>query len=345
MLMCIEHTARWSRREFLAGLGLASTAGLLGVRPELAAAEPPPETTQLRLIKIPSTCVAPQFISEELLLAEGFTEVQYLQKAGAPPARLMASGEFDITASFLPLQIPLIDRGAPVLILAGSHVGCTELFAAPHIRSLRDLKGKTIAVFSKDPLAADRAFAAMFVASVGLRPDRDLHFVVHPWGEAGRLLAQGQIDAFVAGPPETLEFRAQKIGHVLVTNTVDRPWSQYFCCMVAGHREFVRRQPVATKRALRAILKATQVCALEPERVARFMVDKGYTTPDKYDYALESLKELPYGQWREYDAEDAVRFYALRLHELGMIKHTPQQIIAQGTDWRFLNELKKELKG
>jgi NitT/TauT family transport system substrate-binding protein len=148
-----------------------------------------------------------------------------------------------------------------------------------------------------------------------LRPDQDINFVVHSWGEAGQLLAKGKIDAFAAGPPESVEFRAKKIGHVLVNNAVDRPWSQYLCCMVTGHRDFVRKNPVATKRALRAILKSASVCALEPERVARFMVDKGHTTPDKYDYALQSLRELPYGKWREYDPEDAVRFYALRLHE------------------------------
>jgi len=100
---------------------------------------------------------------------------------------------------------------------------------------------------------------------------------------------------------------------------------------------------VATKRALRALLKATDLCALEPERVARFMVDKGYTRP--YEYVVQALKEIPYTQWREYDPEDTVRFYALRLHEAGMIKSSPQKIIAQGTDWRFFNELKKELKG
>ena len=31
-------------------------------------------------------------------------------------------------------------------------------------------------------------------------------------------------------------------------------------------------------------------------------------------------------------------------NEAGMIKSTPQKIISQGTDWRFLKELKKELK-
>ena len=65
----------------------------------------------------------------------------------------------------------------------------------------------------------------------------------------------------------------------------------------------------------------------------------------RYDYALQTMLEVPYGTWREYNPEDTVRFYALRLHEAGMIKSTPQKIIAQGTDWRFLNELKKELKG
>ncbi len=53
---------------------------------------------------------------------------------------------------------------------------------------------------------------------------------------------------------------------------------------------------------------------------------------------------MPYRKWREYNPEDTVRFYALRLHEVGMIKSTPQKLIAQGTDWRFLNELKRELK-
>jgi NitT/TauT family transport system substrate-binding protein len=113
--------------------------------------------------------------------------------------------------------------------------------------------------------------------------------------------------------------------------------------MMAGHREFVRKHPVATKRALRAILKATDICALEPERAARSLVDKGLV--QNYAYALQSMQDVPYNRWREYDPEDTVRFYALRLHEAGMIKSSPQKLIAQATDWRFFNELKKELKG
>ena len=93
---------------------------------------------------------------------------------------------------------------------------------------------------------------------------------------------------------------------------------------------------------MRAILKSAEICAVAPEKVAKSIVDKGISK--NYDYALAAIKSLPYGLWREYDAEDTVRFWALRLHEAGMIKSSPQKIIAQGTDWRFLREIKKELK-
>ena len=93
---------------------------------------------------------------------------------------------------------------------------------------------------------------------------------------------------------------------------------------------------------LRAILKAADFCATDPAGAARRLVDGGFT--QRYDYALQTLSEIPYDKWREYDAEDTMRFYALRLHEAGFIKSSPQKIIADGTDWRFLDELKRELK-
>src|SRR5207245_1907387 len=94
-------------------------------------------------------------------------------------------------------------------------------------------------------------------------------------------------------------------------------------CVMASNREFVRKHPAAVKRAMRAILKANQICALEPDRAARLLVDKSFTP--QYDYALQTMKEIPYGKWRDYDAEDSIRFYALRLQEAGMIKKSPKQ--------------------
>jgi NitT/TauT family transport system substrate-binding protein len=129
---------------------------------------------------------------------------------------------------------------------------------------------------------------------------------------------------------------------VILNTATDRPWSQYFCCIAFGNRDFVRERPVATKRALRAILKAADMCASQPEKAAQRLVDEAFA--ERYETALQVLTELPYNVWREYDPEDSLRFYALRLHEVGMIESSPNALIAEGTDWRFLDELKRELK-
>jgi NitT/TauT family transport system substrate-binding protein len=156
------------------------------------------------------------------------------------------------------------------------------------------------------------------------------------------LFAEGKVDAFLGFAPEPQELRARGFNRVILNTITDKPWSQYFCCMAVGTRAFVRDHPVATKRFLRATLKAADICANEPERAAQRVVDGGFTP--RLDYALQALSEIPYTNWRDFDPEDAMRFYALRLHEVGMIKSTPNKIIAEGTDWRFLNELKRELK-
>jgi NitT/TauT family transport system substrate-binding protein len=337
-----DRARSWSRREFVSGLTLAGTAGLLAMRPEPGAAEPRPETTTLRLITRPANiCQAPLFEAEALLRADGFTDVQYVRKATMADVReAVAAGEAHIAMNFSAPTIILVDAGYPIVLLAGVHPGCIELFGADRVRAIRDLKGKTVSV----PALGDtqHVFISTMAAHVGLDPRKDINWVTHPHTEAARLLAEGKIDALLAGPPEAQELRAKKVGHVLMNTMMDRPWSQYFCCIAFGNREFVQKNPVATSRALRAILTAAEVCAREPERIARLLVERGYTP--NYEYALQALKEMDYTKWREYDPEDTVRFLALRLQEAGMIKASPKKIIAQGTDWRFLNVLKKELK-
>ena len=100
--------------------------------------------------------------------------------------------------------------------------------------------------------------------------------------------------------------------------------------------------PVATKRVLRAVLKAVDLCVSDPKLIAQLLVDQGYTS--RNDYALQALSEFGYSVWRDYDPEDTLRFYRLQMREAGLIKSNPNKLIAEHTDWRFLNELKRELK-
>jgi NitT/TauT family transport system substrate-binding protein len=318
---------------------LAGAAGLLRAVPALAA-EKPPETTTVRIAKNGGICIAPQYVAEELLRAEGFTDIRYVD-VGVAQSEAMAHGQLDISLDFAAHLVTVIDAGQPLTVLSGVHVGCFELFGREGIRAVGDLKGKSVGVQVLG--ASPHKFLIALAAHVGLDPFHDIHWVTStdPSVKPIELFAEGKIDAFLGSPPEPQELRARNIGHVIFSSIVDHPWSQYFCCMLAGNREFVYKHPVATKRVLRAILKAADLCATQPALTAQRLVDGGFT--NRYDYALQTLSEIPYDKWREYDAEDTIRFYALRLHEGGFIKSTPQKIIADSTDWRFLNEVNREL--
>ena len=326
-----------TRRRFLTTLSLTGGAGLLGV-PRSFAAEPPPETTTIRLSKFLAICFAPQYVCEELLRDEGFTDVRYLNISMQEQidGSTLGRGRVDFASNLALGHILAIDAGTPITIVSPVHGGCYELFAHGNIRSNGDLRGKSVGG------VAVKGLISLLTAWVGIDPEKDLTVVEDPAAKPLEQFVQGKLDAYLGFPPEPQELRARNAGHVILRTAEDRPWSQYYCCMLAGNREFVRKHPVATKRVIRALLKAADLCASQPERSARLLVEGGFVP--RYDYALETLREVPYGLWREYDAEDTVRFYALRAYELGFVKSNSQKIIAEGTDFRIFNELKRELK-
>ena len=329
-----------SRRDFLATASLAAAAGVLGSRGSLAE-EGPPEVTTIRLRHDPSICAAPWFIAEDLLRAEGFTEIYYVPAHGPAQAQMLTRGELDLGLEFAGSLVFRLDTSAAITVLAGLHTGCFELFAHEPVRTISDLKGKKVGINALG--TGKHIYMAIMAAQVGLDPHKDIEWVegspLNPLQSFPmELFIERKVDAFLGFPPEPQELHAREIGRVILNTTTDKPWSQYFCCVVAGNTEFVQDHPVATKRALRAILKAADICAVEPDGAARRLVDRGFT--ERYDYALQTLTDIPYSQWREFDPEDALRFFALRLHEVGMIESTPHQIIAEGTDWRFKRELK-----
>ena len=318
---------------------LAGAAGVVGVGHDATGAEAALETKRVRIAQIPNNCYAPQYMAEDLLRAEGFSELQYVRMPAGDIYSVLARGDVDLTMAFSSGFLLQVDSGAPIVMLAGMHPGCQELIASNKIRTIRDLKDRSVGVPTMK--SAQHAFVASIIGHVGLDPRRDINWVVVKQEDLIRQLTDGKVDATMLTPPQTYVWRAKKIGHVILNMTTDRPWSQYFCCVLAGNRDFVRKNPVATKRAMRAILKGANLCAT-PELAAQQLVKRGFH--HDYDITRQMLRDLPYARWRDYDAEDTVRFYALRLHEGGMIKSSPKTILAEATDFRFLNELKKELK-
>jgi NitT/TauT family transport system substrate-binding protein len=331
------------RRAFLLRAGALVSSSLLGL-PLATAAEPPPEIRKIRLIGGPGygPCLAPQYLAEELLRLEGFQEIEYATPAlGATDPSLLTANQVDITAEGAPALVHAIETGQPIVVLGGIHAGCYELVGNDRIASVRELKGKRVAIAALG--ATDHMFITSMVTYVGIDPRTEIDWLATGTPEGPRrAFLEGKADGFIAFAPGGLEVRAKKLGRVILNTAQDRPWSQYYCCMATSRQEFVRKYPVATKRALRALLKAADICAEQPERAARFLVDRGYEAD--YATALRVLEELPYDRWRSADPADTLRFHALRLREGGIIQSNPEKIIARGTDWRFVNELKRELK-
>ena len=285
----IERSQALSRRDFLR---VAASVGAVGAGAVLLGAcasdddprsptgtpgivvDPPPETTTIRLQKYINSGprFAPLYLAEQFLTAEGFTHVQYIDHAGADATlQQIASGEIDIGMPFPDDVTVAADRGDPLVVLAGVHNSAFVLFGNDQVQTLRDLRGKRIATYGDSGIYT---FFATLLAYVGIDVG-EVEFVEVGLLDAIGKALEGAFDVWMAIPPLSTVYRANKIGHVIVDGHVDPPWSQYFGAVATGNRDFVEKHPAATKRALRAIMKATDACAKDPEGAARYLVDKG----------------------------------------------------------------------
>ncbi|HEV2010724.1 MAG TPA: ABC transporter substrate-binding protein [Candidatus Limnocylindria bacterium] len=336
----------------LGGSGLIAACGPTGGpigAPSPGATLPPPETTTVRFVS-PPVCDPPAALAKAFLLEEGFTDVQYVRVAPTSTGWL-TSGVAEFNSGGYGSQIAVtVDGGLPLVALAGIHPGCLELFAVPGISTIGDLRGKTIAVNAKNASDLSYAFFSVLLAHIGINAT-DVNFIeIGPDVPALRdAFVDGRSEAFIApaafGPQ--LRRNPKNPGKVILDTTVDKPWSQYYCCQLVANRDWARRYPIATKRVTRAVLRAADLVTKDRASAAHEYVAGGFfsTTPGATDEDIvkEVIRDLSY-DWRELDPEETLRFFALRLADAKLVKGTSQQIIAQGSDFAYMRQLRTELK-
>ena len=175
-----------TRRRFLSTLPLAG-ATLMGVCPA-ALADELPETRTIRFARNASICVFPQYYLQETLRAEGFSEIGYVEASAVRTLEPIARGTADFAVSFGLGQILEIDAGSPITVLGGVHVGCYELFAREGIRSVPELKGKSVGLETASP-----ALLKLMAANVGLDPENDFQWVTDRKLKPLELFATGKM--------------------------------------------------------------------------------------------------------------------------------------------------------
>jgi NitT/TauT family transport system substrate-binding protein len=161
-----------SRRRVLSAIGLAGAGAFAA--PRVLAAEAHLETTTVRLAKMPTICFAPQYVCEDLLRMEGFTDIRYIDTKPSTVGQDLAEGKYDFASNVTAQNVVLVDSGLPITLVAGIHAGCYELFASDGIRSIRDLKGKRVGTWAATDLLE------MMAAFVGLDPKKDLTIIDDP---------------------------------------------------------------------------------------------------------------------------------------------------------------------
>ena len=339
------------RRALLrAGLALGGSAIGAGVAAACAPASAggvsnvalgPPESTTVRIVSV--ACDPALWSADDYLKEEGFSDARILPLAVGAVAR----GEGDIGVGYTQWIVTNVDAGKPVVALAGLHTGCGEVWTRPGISSISDLKGKSIDVLSTDAVIdAWYGVWAALLGHVGIDPRKDVNFVADPNANTVERFIQGRSDAILALSNQVPVLRASpnNPGKLLIDMHSDGTWSRYYCCQLVANRDWARQNPIATKRATRALLRANDRVAKDPAAAVMAGVNAGMFTGAMYDTVLATLKNCTF-EWRELDAEASIRFNAVQLSDQKLVKGTPQQLVAQASSFGYLKELKRQFPG
>jgi NitT/TauT family transport system substrate-binding protein len=304
-----------------------------------------PETTSLRLACV--ACDAPIMAAERYLRDEGFTDVQIL---GMPNGRAsvdaVLGGKADLGPAFAFEFAGAVQGRQPLIGLAGIHPGCIELWAIPSISSIKDLRGRTMVVRSKTGSDVGYLLAVMAVENAGIDP-KDVNFVVQPDADLMKLYLEGKNDVVAASTTSAVTLRANPAnkGHVILDAAMDEPWSRQDCCVIATTADWLRANPIAAKRAVRAILRAADQLPVDRAEAAKLVTDKGlFGGPSNFALVRGAANMVPL-KWRELDAERSVRFYVRLMNAGGIVAATPDEVVAKTLDLRILRELREEMKG
>lgn len=360
----MEGQAKLRRRALLRGglglgvaaLGLDAIAACApkGASAPAAAALPSPETKNLRISW--ALCDAPYWMAGDFLREEGFIVDTFgkhlITDLGVQP---LIQGDVNISIQLANAFVGHVDAGQPLVALGGLHPGCAQVWARPGISSISDLRGKTVAVqtktFSYNNKTSPNAifgFLSTLLAHVGIAPGAVNFVEIGPDLSPLDAFLAGKSDAYLAQAEQAtlLQANPKNPGKLILDTTMDKPWSQVYCCLVTANRDWAKANPVAAKRATRAILRSADALTKDRHAAASAAIATGAfkASPEITEQVVsDTIKDMSY-EWRAYDPEDTVRFYALQMSDAKLITKTPQEIIAAGTDFAYFRQLRTELK-
>jgi NitT/TauT family transport system substrate-binding protein len=323
-----------------AGPFLASCApAAVSPSPTVTATLGPPETTSIGLAA--GACDSAIFGAERYLREEGFTDIRFTDTA--TPAAITA-GTAQIGNAFPHAFFNAVESAPKVVALGGLHTGCNEIWANTGIASVKDLKGRQITVTSKALSNLQYAWIAMVVKQAGVDP-KDVNFVVQADANSTQLYLDGKDAAiFVATTAAAaLKTNPANKGTMIFSQVMDEPWKSNNCCFILASEPWYRANPIAAKRAMRAIYRTADTLPANRSDAAKLAADKGLFGGAPALANITTAANMVPLDWRSYDLEKAVRFYAPLLTDVGLLKASTDDLL-KAVDLKIFKELSTELK-
>ncbi len=265
-----------------------------GDAPPAATASGGPAKVKLAYLGL--TCEAAMFVAREngYFQEEGI-EVEFVKTDWDGLRDGLGLGKFDANYTLIMYLLKPIEQGLDVKITGGVHSGClrTQVPDASPVKSLADLKGKTIGIpnMGSPPFL----FTSRALAAKGLDPSKDVNWVVVAPELMKIALEKGQVDAVANSEPMGSILTAQAGVRTVADQAVDEPYRDEYCCATVVSGKFAASNPTAAAKITRALLKGALWVDTNPRAAAEMAVEKKYvaSTVELNAHALGKLRYMP----------------------------------------------------
>lgn len=251
----------------------------------------PSAATEKAIIAVPSPALSmlPVYFAQDrgLFKAEGIEPV-IVSMSGRLQAIALGAGEIDYAASVETILRAAI-QGMPFKILVYTNAKMSVvLVTAPEIKSVADLRGKTVGVTSLGG-GLEYALREILIQKGGLNPDRDVRAASIGMPEQMAGLLSGSIQGAMLVPPfDGIMVRKGYKRLVSAGDLLEYPQGG-----IATTDKKIKEKPAQAKRVVRAMIQALNRIRDEREKTiayiaARWKIDRDLAA-ESYDIMVRSF--------------------------------------------------------
>lgn len=274
-----------------------------------AGAAPPPT---LKVGYLPITHSLAIVVADKLNTGKYKNLKLELVKFSAWPELLDAynSGKIQAASELLVLALAGAERGVPESVVALSHRHGDILTVAKDVNSIRDLKGKRVAI-------PHRMSVHNILLSQALKKERltlkDVEWIEMPPPDMPAALARGDIKGFIVAEPFGTKAIQAGFGKKLV-NAKDI-WPDYICCGLVINPSFKKQYPAATREYVESFAAAGRY--IDANRREAIKIARQYMNIDEKVLEQSLSLDVSYGDLRLKRGEvEQLQKYALELNLL-----------------------------